>query len=101
MQVAGSFVTQEITAAVVLGAATTDETVGAVVSIAAGMRLTEAVAYFVGSAALAARIISVCAELMEDGAVYKPFWIVPTLGVTVHVTPVVMLPDTVALNWRV
>jgi hypothetical protein len=53
-------------------------------------------ALFVGSAALAAVTVTVCAELMVEGALYKPFVSVPTLGDIDQFTPVLVDPVTVA-----
>ena len=53
---------------------------------------------FVGSATLVALTVTVCVELMAEGAVYNPFEILPTLGLSDQVTLVSVAPVTVAVN---
>ena len=55
---------------------------------------------FVGSATLVAVIVTVCAPLIVDGAVYRPFVKVPTDGFMDQVTELSELPVTVAENCR-
>jgi hypothetical protein len=51
------------------------------------------------SATLVARTVTVCAEAIDAGAVYRPLVLmVPTDGLRVHVTPVLLVPVTVAVN---
>ena len=57
-----------------------------------------ALADLVGSATLVAVIVTDCAELITEGAVYKPFDRLPTEGHIDQVTPVFALPVTVAVN---
>jgi hypothetical protein len=58
-----------------------------------------AVPHFDGSATLVAVTVTVCCELMLAGAVYRPVpLIVPTLGVRLQVTEVLLLPLTVGVN---
>jgi hypothetical protein len=64
-----------------------------------GLRVTVAVSDFAASAALVARTVTVCCELTEPGAVYRPLAeMVPTFGVSDHVTAVLLEPVTVAVN---
>jgi len=58
----------------------------------------EVVADFVGSAWLVAVMVTVCATLIEAGAVYVPFDSLPTEGFIDQVTAVFVLPVTVAVN---
>jgi hypothetical protein len=59
----------------------------------------EATADLVASAVLVAVTVTVCEELMELGALYRPeVEIVPTAGLRLQVTPVLVAPDTRALN---
>ena len=60
-----------------------------------------AVPDFEGSATLVAVMVTVCEELITDGAVYNPFDKVPTAGFMVQVTAVFTLPVTVAVNCTV
>lgn len=57
-----------------------------------------ALADFVGSATLVAVIVTACAELISEGAVYKPFNKLPNEGVMDQFTDVFELPVTVAVN---
>ena len=52
----------------------------------------------VGSAALVAVIVTDCADLITEGAVYKPFDRVPRAGLMDQTTEVLILPPTVAVN---
>jgi hypothetical protein len=66
---------------------------------AGGLSVTVAVPVFVVSAALVAVTVTVCVEVMLEGAVYRPAAeIVPTFGVSDHVTAVFVVPVTVAVN---
>ena len=68
-------------------------------TVTGGMRLMVAVPLLVGSAALVAVTVTVCADAMEAGAVYRPAKeIEPTPGLIDQVTaPLDVLP-TVAVN---
>ena len=59
---------------------------------------TVALADFVGSATLVAVIVTACAVLIREGAVYNPFNRVPNAGVMDQFTDVFELPVTVAVN---
>src|ERR1017187_2917768 len=62
-------------------------------------RETTALADLVGSAALRAVAVTVCAVIILDGAVYRPAEeIVPTGGLIDQVTAVLLVPKTVAVN---
>ncbi|HVX57240.1 MAG TPA: hypothetical protein VHA37_05905, partial [Candidatus Saccharimonadales bacterium] len=62
-------------------------------------RLTDAVAVLVVSAELVAVTVTVCAEVIDAGAVYRPVVeIVPTDGLIAHVTAVFDEPETEAAN---
>ena len=66
---------------------------------AGGSKVMVAVAHFVGSATLLAVTVTACCELMLAGAVYRPaLLIVPTLGVRLQVTEVLLVPLTVGVN---
>jgi hypothetical protein len=65
---------------------------------ATGTKLTWALTFFVGSAALAAVTVTVCAEAMVAGAVYTPTAKVPSEGDIDQSTLVLLDPLTVALN---
>ena len=65
---------------------------------ATGTKLTWALTFFVGSAALAAVTVTVCAEAMVAGAAYTPAAKVPTDGDIDQFTLVLPDPLTVALN---
>ena len=43
-------------------------------------------------------IVTICVELIMEGAVYNPFDRVPTRGFMDHVTPVLVVPATVVVN---
>src|ERR1019366_4622382 len=63
-----------------------------------GVSVTVALAYLVGSATLVAFTVTVCAAAMLAGAVYRPAAeIVPTFGLSVHVTALLEVPPTVAV----
>ena len=64
-------------------------------TLVVGVSWTEAVADCVVSATLVAVIVMVCAPLMAEGAVYKPFDKLPTEGVMDQVTV------ALAVNWVV
>ena len=94
--------THVITADVVAGSRVIFEMTGAVVSVAGGFKTTVAVAYFVASAELVERTITVRLLLIDAGAVYNPVdEMLPTNGLIDHFTPVFVVPDTIATNWRV
>ena len=57
-----------------------------------------ALADTVGSATLVADILTVCAVVIVDGALYSPLLTVPTCGETVHTTPVLEVPPIAAEN---
>ncbi len=57
-----------------------------------------ALADFVASATLVAVMVTDCAELITEGAVYNPFDKLPTEGLMDQVTDVFALPVTVAVN---
>src|SRR5215471_18256357 len=64
-----------------------------------GMSVIVALADLVGSAALVAVTITACCDPIDAGAVYRPAALtVPTLGAIDHVTALLLLPVTVALN---
>jgi hypothetical protein len=55
-------------------------------------KVTEACAYFVGSATEVARTVIDCDEVTNEGAVYSPvFEMLPTAGVMDQVTPVLVV----------
>jgi hypothetical protein len=69
---------------------------------ATGLRVTVAVADLEESAALVAFTVTVWAEVMEEGAVYRPEEEMdPAVGEMDQVTAVLDEPVTVAANWRV
>ena len=62
-------------------------------------RLTAAVAALVLSAELVAVTVTVCADVIDAGAVYRPLVeMVPTDGLIAHVTAVFEDPETEAVN---
>jgi hypothetical protein len=64
-----------------------------------GLSVTVALADLVGSAALVAVTVTVCGPLSAAGAEYRPLLeIVPTAGITDHVTAVFVVPVTAAVN---
>ena len=64
-----------------------------------GIRVTVEVADFVGSAVLVAVTVTVWVDEILLGAVYSPVLeIVPTEGLMAHVTAVLLVPLTVAVN---
>jgi hypothetical protein len=68
-------------------------------TVTAGTSVIPALADFVGSAALTAVTVTVCALEMEAGALYKPVFVtVPISGLTDQLTPVLVVPPTVAVN---
>jgi len=79
--------------------ATPDGSEVVVIERTGGVSVTEALAILVGSAALVAETTTVCGEVMDPGAIYKPLGeIVPTEGLTAQVTAVLVVPDTAAVN---
>jgi hypothetical protein len=60
-----------------------------------------ALADLVASATLVAVMVTDCAELITEGAVYNPFDKLPSEGVMDQVTEVFALPVTVAVNCAV
>jgi hypothetical protein len=62
------------------------------------VRFTIADALLVGSAALDATIVTVCRLGTVAGAVYTPFTMLPTAGLSDQVTPVWLVPETEALK---
>ena len=67
-----------------------------------GTNVTAALAVLVVSAALVAVTVTVCCEVTELGAVYRPLLeIVPTAGLSDQVTAVLVVPVTVDVNCRV
>jgi hypothetical protein len=62
------------------------------------VRVTAAVAVLVGSATLDAVIVTVWRLEMVAGAVYTPFTMVPTAGLSDQVTAVLLFPVTEALK---
>jgi hypothetical protein len=62
------------------------------------IRATKAVAVLVGSATLAAVTVTVCALETVVGAVYTPFTMVPTAGLSVQVTAVLLVSVTEAVK---
>jgi hypothetical protein len=64
-----------------------------------GVSETLAFAETPGSAMLVAVTVTVCAPRTEAGAVYRPAAeMLPTTGLSDHVTPVFDVPETAALN---
>ena len=64
-----------------------------------GTTVTLAVAVLLVSATLVAVTVTVCGLLSVAGAVYRPaLEIVPTAGLTDHVTAVFVVPVTAAVN---
>src|SRR5580698_4598452 len=57
-----------------------------------------AVAVLVGSTTLATVTVTVCALVMVAGAAYIPFAIVPSAGLSDHVTAGLLVPVTVGAN---
>ncbi len=66
--------------------------------VMAGPRRMVALADLVGSARLVARIVTSESEPTELGAVYRPFTKDPTPWVSDHMTCVVAMPETDAVN---
>ena len=72
---------------------------GLIVICAGGTIVTPALAYFLVSAALVAIMVTVCGLLSVAGAEYRPLLeIVPTAGLTDHVTAVFAVPVTATVN---
>lgn len=65
---------------------------------ATGLNVKLAVALSAGSAELVAVTVTVAWELRLAGAAYNPLTIVPILGVTDQLTPVLLVPCTDAVN---
>jgi hypothetical protein len=80
----------------------TDAIVGATLRVTAdggvAIRVTAAVAVLVESATLEAVIVTVCWLETVAGAVYTPFTMVPTAGLSDQVTAVLLVSVTEALN---
>jgi len=73
--------------------------VGDTETVTAGVIVTLAAAVFFVSATLVAVTVTVCGLRSAAGAVYRPpLEIVPTAGLTDHVTPLLVVPITVAVN---
>ena len=74
-------------------------TEGGATDTATAFRVTVAVADFVVSTTLVAVMVMVCVEVIVAGAVYKPVLLkVPTEGLMLQVTAVLLVPVTVAVN---
>jgi hypothetical protein len=72
---------------------------GLTVTCTGGTTVTLAVAFLLVSATLAAVTVTVCGLVSVAGAEYRPaFEIVPTAGLTDHVTAVFVVPVTAAVN---
>jgi hypothetical protein len=70
---------------------------GVTVTLTGGFRVTVAVADLVGSATLVAFTVTVWELTIEAGAVYRPAALMlPTAGLSDHVTAVLLVPVTVA-----
>ena len=64
-----------------------------------GVNVTTAVPYFVVSAALVALMVTVCVDVIEEGAVYRPVEdMLPAAGLIDQVTAVLVVSVTAALN---
>ena len=74
---------------------------GGVVVVVGGTNVTVAVADLLASAVLVAVIVTVWADAMEDGATYVPPDSDPTEGFIDQVTPVAVVPVTVAVKLAV
>jgi hypothetical protein len=70
------------------------------VTVTLGVNVTVAVAYLVGSAALSARRVTTCGELITAGAMYSPIGeMLPAPPFTMlQFTAVLVVPVTVAVN---
>jgi len=72
---------------------------GLTVICTGGTTVTLAVAVLLASAALVAVTVTVCGLPSVAGALYKPLLeMVPTAGLTDHVTAVFVVPVTAAVN---
>jgi hypothetical protein len=72
---------------------------GLTVTCTGGTTVTLAVAFLLVSATLAAVTVTVCGLPSVAGAEYRPpLEIVPTAGLTDHVTAVFVIPVTAAVN---
>lgn len=88
-----------MTADVEEGVTDTDEIVTEEAEVA-GLTVTVARLLLLGSAELVAMTATVCEELTDAGALYKPdVEIEPTAGETDQVTAVFVDPLTLAVNW--
>jgi hypothetical protein len=73
--------------------------VGVRETVTGGVIVTLALAFLVVSATLVAVTVTVCGLPSAAGAVYNPpLEIVPSAGLTDHVTAVFVVPVTVAVN---
>jgi hypothetical protein len=75
--------------------------VGATATVTGGSNVTVAVADLVVSAALVALMVTDCCAATLAGAVYSPLLLTvpaPVVGLIVHVTAVLPVPVTVAVN---
>jgi hypothetical protein len=89
----------EVVTAVPLGPITSTGSVsGPDGPLEAGVRVTVAVAVLVGSATLAAVMVTVCWLEIVAGAVYTPFAMVPAAGLSDQVTALLPVPVTEALK---
>ena len=69
-----------------------------VIDTGGGVNETTALALLVLSAALVAVTVTDCAVVTDAGAVYTPLVMVPSAGVSVQLTAVLLVPVTLALN---
>ena len=73
---------------------------GLTVTCTGGTTVTLAVAFLLVSATLVAVTVTVCGLVSVAGAEYRPpLEIVPTAGLTDHVTAVFVVPVTAAVNF--
>jgi hypothetical protein len=73
--------------------------VGARETFTGGVTVTLAAAFLLVSAMLVAVTVTVCGLPSVAGAVYRPpLEIVPTAGLTIHVTAAFVVPATAAVN---
>ncbi len=75
-----------------------DAVEGVIVIDTEGVNEITALALLVLSAALVAVTVTDCAVVTSAGALYTPLVTVPTAGVTVQFTPVLLVPLTVAVS---
>jgi hypothetical protein len=72
---------------------------GLTVTCTEGTTVTLAISFLLVSATLVAATVTVCGLLSAAGAEYRPpLEIVPTAGLTDHVTAVFVVPVTAAVN---